>query len=125
MEKRKILIIDDESDFRTMLKLNLEENGEFEILGISDGREVLDKVYTFRPDLILLDLIMPMIGGLDVCEILNGDSQGKNIPIIILSALDKKGDKLKAYKMGVVDYIEKPIDPEILFIKIRKALKYK
>ena len=125
MEKKKIMVVDDEVDFLKIVTLNLEQTGEYEVLTLSSARDILSRVNSFKPDLILLDVVMPGLGGIDACEILNKDRLGKSIPIIIISALDKDKDKLKAYKRGVVDYIVKPIEKEPLIAKIEKALQFK
>ena len=68
---------------------------------------------------------MPSIGGIEACEMLNKDSLAEKIPIIVVSALEKETDKLKAYKLGVVDYIVKPVEIDKLVAKIEEALSYK
>ncbi|MFC1620933.1 response regulator [Candidatus Omnitrophota bacterium] len=125
MSKKKILVVDDELDFLTIVKLNLERTGKYEVLTLSDPKEILSKVGSFRPDVILLDLVMPGIGGIEVCDMLNQDPFGKTIPIIIFSALDRDEDKNRAYKKGVVGYLAKPMDQEGLIVKIEKALQPK
>ncbi|OGW75568.1 MAG: hypothetical protein A2Z72_01465 [Omnitrophica bacterium RBG_13_46_9] len=125
MKKNKIMIIDDEPDFLLIVKLNLEKTGNYEILTLSDAREIIAQLHSFKPDVILLDLLMPQIGGIEACEMINKDSLGRNIPIIILSALEKKSDKLMAYKAGIVDYVIKPVEINELIAKIEKALKFK
>ena len=125
MDKRKIMIIDDEEDFVRMIKLNLEETGRFEVRPLSNAKEVISQLHSFNPDLILLDLLMPGVGGIDVCEMLNNDELGQGVPIIILSALDKNSDKAIAYEKGVVDYLVKPIGKDELISRIERALKSK
>ena len=125
MDKKKIMIVDDEEDFLSMTKLVLESIGEYEVLTLPTTKDIVAHVHTFCPHVILLDLLMPGIGGLEVCEMLNKDPKGKCIPIIILSALSKDTDKLKAYKLGVVNYLTKPIGKDDLIAKIEKALRYK
>lgn len=125
MEKKKVMIVDDEEDFLKMLKLNLEQTGEYEVLTLSSAKDVISRVKDFKPDIILLDLLMPGIGGIEACQMLNEDPVGSRIPIIVLSALDKDIDKLKAYKVGVVDYITKPAQTDFIIKTITKALKSK
>ncbi len=125
MQKRRIMIIDDEDDFRKITKMNLDFTEKYEVLALSNAKNIINDVHSFKPEVILLDILMPGIGGLDVCEMLNQDSVSKTVPIIILSALDKDTDKLKAYKLGVVDYLVKPIDVDSLINKIEKALRFK
>jgi len=125
MGKHRILVIDDEKDFVKITKLNLEETGEYEVMGLLSAKELVSQVHSFKPDVILLDLLMPVIGGIEACQMLNSDPIGKGVPIIVLSALDKKADKVRAYKEGVVDYLVKPIDKKDLIIKIEKVLQLK
>jgi CheY-like chemotaxis protein len=125
MGKRKVLIIDDEVDFLKITKVNLEKTGNYEIATMSDARDILAIVRSFNPDIILMDILMPKIDGVEVCKILNNDPRGKCIPIITLSALDTDKDRLMMYKLGVVDFIPKPADKETLIAKIEKALQGK
>ncbi|MBL7131529.1 MAG: response regulator [Candidatus Omnitrophica bacterium] len=123
--KKKVMVVDDEFDFLKIVKLNLEQAGEYEVMTLLNPKEIIQKLHQFKPNIILLDILMPQIGGLEACEMLNNDSLGKNIPIVILSALEKDEDKLRAYKVGVVDYLVKPIEKKDLIAKIEKALKHK
>ncbi len=125
MAKRKVMIVDDEEDFLRITKINLESTGNYEVLAISNGKEAIEKVPDFKPDVILLDILMPKMDGTEICSILNEDPIGRNIPIITLSALDSDKDKLTMFKRGVVDYLTKPIEKEQLIEKIEKALRYK
>ncbi|MBU4304109.1 MAG: response regulator [Candidatus Omnitrophica bacterium] len=125
MEKKKVLMVDDEVSFLQMAKMNLEETQQYEVLTLSSAKNIIETVHAFNPDIIVLDLIMPSLGGLEACQMLNTDPQGKRIPIIILSALGKEADKLKAYKLGIVDYLVKPITSEELIAAITKCLRYK
>ena len=118
-------MVDDEKDFLFITKLNLEQSGKFEVLALSSAKDILSQFHSFKPHIILLDLLMPEMGGLEICEMLNNDPLGKGTPIIILSALDKDADKLRAFKAGVVDYLIKPIEDKELIGKIEKALQYK
>lgn len=125
MDKRKVLIIDDEVNFTKMVKLNLEETGRFEVTILSSVKDMLQIMRNFKPDVILLDLLMPGMGGIEACDMLNDDSIGQQVPVIILSALDKPADKLNAYKKGVVDYLVKPIESDELISRIEKVLQLK
>lgn len=125
MEKKKVMVVDDEVDFLRIVKLNLEETEKYEVLTLSDAKNIISYLHSFKPDIILLDMLMPAVGGIEVCQMLNNDPVGKITPIIIISALEKDKDKLKAYKMGVVDYLVKPIDTEQITTSIEKALRFK
>lgn len=123
--KKKIMVVDDEEGFLKITKLNLEETNKYDVMTLSSAKDIISHVHAFKPDVILLDMLMPTIGGVEVCEMLNDDPVGSKIPIIIVSALDKNEDRLKAYKAGVVDYILKPAGKNELIVKIEKALTYK
>ena len=110
MEKKKILVIDDEEQIANLLKLRLESAGEYEVKVLFEATDIIRQVRAFKPDVILLDLLMPDIGGLEACRRLNEDPVTYAIPIIVISALSKDIDKLKAYKLGIIDYIVKPFD---------------
>jgi len=122
---KKILMLDDEKDFVRITKLNLESTGEYEVMGLSNAKDLISQVHVFKPDVILLDIIMPGLGGIEACEMLNNDPIGQGTPIIIISALEKEQDKVKAFKLGVVDYIVKPVQKDEIISKIEKALKLK
>ena len=125
MLKKKIMIVDDEKEFLMVAKLNLERTGRFEVITLLSAGNIIAELHKFKPDVVLLDMIMPKLGGIEACGMLNNDPLGKGIPIIALSALDKDADKLKASKVGVVDYLVKPIEIDKLTASIEKALKYK
>lgn len=125
MAKSKILIIDDENDFLMITKMNLEDTGKFEVLTLPSAKDVISSLHSFQPDLILLDLLMPGIGGVEVCEILNKDPLGQSVPVIVITALNKSVDKANAYKEGVVDYLVKPIERDELILRIEKAIQLK
>ncbi|MDD5561494.1 MAG: response regulator [Candidatus Omnitrophica bacterium] len=123
--KNKVLVIDDETAFLRIVKLNLEGTNKYEVLTLPSAEDILSQVRTFKPDIILLDIVVPGIKGPEACEMLNKDPDAAGIPIIILSALDRAADKLQAFKAGAVDYLVKPIGKEELIAKIEKALRDK
>jgi len=124
LEKTRILIIDDEEDILYFLKQRLERLN-FIVKGLSKPIDFLTTVKDFKPDIILLDLIMPKIDGLTIGEMLNQDKDTSQIPIIVISALSKFEDVKKAYKKGVVGYFTKPIDFEKLVYEINKNVAFK
>jgi Response regulators consisting of a CheY-like receiver domain and a winged-helix DNA-binding domain len=125
MAKKRVMIIDDEEDFLKITKINLERTGKYEVEVISDATGIVAWIKLFNPDLVLLDILMPKVDGHEVCKMLNGDPVGRQTPIIVLSALDTDKDKLMMYKLGIVDYLVKPIEKDDLIAKIDKALQYK
>ena len=124
MDKKKILIIDDDKVVLESLRRLLELHS-YEALAVQEAGEAFSKAKSFNPDVILLDLLMPRLGGLEICEMLNSDKETRGIPIIVVSALDKEADIKKAYHLGVVGYITKPYDLNKLLQEINKAIAYK
>ncbi len=125
MDKKRILVVDDEEHIANLLKLRLESAGEYEVKVLFEATDIIGQVRAFKPDVILLDLLMPDIGGLEACRRLNDDAVTYAIPIIVISALSKDIDKLKAYKLGIIDYMVKPFDPKLLIATIEKAIRAK
>ncbi len=123
--KKKILIIDDETDTVALMKMHLERGDAYEVRALTSAKDIIAQVHEFAPDVILLDLLMPGLGGIEACQMLDCDPIGMGVPIIVISGLIKDADKLKAYKCGVVDYIVKPIDWDVLIKSIEKSIKAK
>ncbi|MBU4311602.1 MAG: response regulator [Candidatus Omnitrophica bacterium] len=115
----KVLIVDDERDIIKVTKTRLESKG-FEVVCAYDGLSGLDKAKEAKPDIVLLDLFMPVMHGYEVCKKLKQNPDTKNIPIILFSAGLCKGSCPKEAKdVGAVDFIAKPFDDEELVDKIK------
>ena len=125
MDKKRVMIIDDEEGFALMLKIRLERIGNYEVMALIDAKDAIKSVHEFQPDAILLDLIMPKVHGLDVRDMLSDDPVAKKIPVIIVSGIDQSMDKGQAYKFGAVDYIVKPVDDARLLDAVEKAINPK
>ena len=119
---KKILIVEDDAEIRMALSIRMEVN-DFEVITANDGEEGLEKARKEKPDLILLDLMLPKMTGFEVCRMLKFDDNYKNIPIIVLSALDQQGEREKAIQNGADAYFIKPFELELLIVKIRNLLK--
>ena len=124
MPKKKIFIADDQEDILALLKDFLVSH-DFEVMVLKEPRNILSLVISFKPDLILLDLLMPNLGGYDICEILNKNSSTREIPIIIITGFGNLGDIKKAYSLGAVGYLVKPFALDDLLAKIAKTLSNK
>jgi len=124
MPKNKVFIVEDDKTALLSLRKLLEASG-FETESTFESKEALMKIKLFKPDIILLDLLMPEIGGLEICEILNKDNSTRGIPVIVISALKNPADIKKSYELGVVGYFTKPYDYPELEKKIRKFIEYK
>jgi len=114
----RILIVDDDSAIRSMLKQYLHDRG-YETEEASDAKEAIGKARSLRPDLILLDIMMPGLSGYDVLRVLKNDEITRDIPVIVVSVLE---DKQRALMLGASDYITKPVDERELFEKIRRVM---
>jgi len=123
MEKKKVMIVDDEKIFLSMVKSALELKGRYEVSTLSNTRGIIPHLYNFKPDIILLDLIISPIGGLEVCKALSEDQNTQRIPIIIISALDQDLQKLKTYNEAIVGYLMKPIRINTLLSFVEKELR--
>jgi len=121
MDRKRILVVDDEEDILNVLRFRLEANN-YEVLVASDGQEGLNKARSEKPDLMILDLMLPKIDGYKVCRMLKFDEAYKAIPIIIFTARAQKQDEELGMEMGADAYISKPFEPEILLGKIKELL---
>ena len=107
---KKILVVDDEAYIVELVKFNLEKEG-YQVIVASDGRNALKMVQTEQPDLVLLDIMLPNIDGLEVCRILKQSPDTNSIPIIMLTAKGDEFDTVLGLEMGADDYIKKPFSP--------------
>ncbi|MBM3248607.1 MAG: response regulator [Candidatus Omnitrophica bacterium] len=119
--KKRILLVDDEPDVVKIVKFRLEEN-DYEVLVATDGQEALEKARKEKPDLIILDLMLPKMDGYKVCRMLKFDEKYKHIPIIIFTARGQDLDKKVGYDVGASEYIIKPFEPQVLLAKIKDLL---
>ncbi len=121
MGKKKILLADDEEDIKTVIKLYLESKG-YDVVTSYDGLDTLDKVKAEKPDLILLDIMMPVINGFEVCKQLKADENTSHIPIVMLSAASHADSVERAIEAGALDYIMKPFEPPRIEAILKKIL---
>ncbi len=120
--KRKILVVDDEADLLDLISYNLTKEG-FEVSTASDGEEALSEIRKTRYDLIVLDLMLPGIQGMELCRILRSDPKTDTIPIIMLTAKGEEVDRVLGLEVGADDYITKPFSPRELIARIRAVLR--
>lgn len=123
-DKKKILVIEDEKDMSYAVTLQLEAKG-YEVITASDGMEGLDKARMKKPDLIILDLMLPKLDGYKVCRMLKFDEKYKNIPIILFTARAQDSDKKIGREVNADAYITKPFDPAALLDKVWELLSEK
>lgn len=118
----RVLIADDNEQNRELLDAYLAEEG-YTILFANDGQEAMDVVDAQQPDLILLDIMMPRMSGYEVCEQLKADAEKRDIPVLIVTALNEQGDIEKAVKAGCDDFLTKPVNQLELKTRVRSLLR--
>ena len=118
---KKILLIDDELDIVKLVESRLKING-YEVVVALDGQEALEKAREEKPDLILLDLMLPKLSGYKVCRMLKFDEKYKHIPIIMFTARVQESDEKLGFEVGADAYITKPFKPEVLLEKVKELL---
>jgi phosphate regulon transcriptional regulator PhoB len=122
MEPKKILVVEDESAINELICYNLRKAG-FRAEGVFNGEEALKKIKAGKPDLILLDLMLPGIDGFELCKALKSDEELSAIPIIMLTARSEELDKVLGLELGADDYITKPFSPRELVARIKTVLR--
>ena len=123
-ESAKILIVDDVPFNVDMLEQELEDLG-YETITATNGQEALDQVKAESPDIVLLDVMMPVMDGFTACRLLKEDDDTRFIPVLIMTALDQVEDRIKGIEAGADDFLTKPHDPGELMARIQTALKLK
>ena len=119
----RILIIEDEADVVDMLTLNLRKAGGFTITNAGDGAAGLRKAREELPALIILDLMLPKMPGLEVCKVLKNDAATKHIPIIMLTAKAEEIDRIVGLEFGADDYVTKPFSPREIVLRIKAIMR--
>jgi two-component system phosphate regulon response regulator PhoB len=124
MAKERILVVDDEEDILELVRYNLAKEG-YEVVCVESGDDALKCVSQQRPGLILLDLMLPGLDGLDVCQELRRNPDTSDVPIIMLTAKGEDADIITGLELGSDDYITKPFSPRVLLARVRAVLRRK
>ena len=124
MANEKILVVDDEEDILELVRYNLAKNG-YKSVCVGTGEDALKAAKSESPDLIILDLMLPGLDGLEVCKILKADSRTSAIPIVMLTAKGEEADVVAGLELGADDYVTKPFSPRILLARLRAVLRRK
>ena len=119
---RKILVVDDEPDAVDLVQFNLKNAG-YDVVSAADGAEALAMARKFSPDLVLLDVMLPEIDGLDVCKMLRRDPATAGVPIILLTAKAGEIDRVLGLEPGADDYVTKPFSPRELVLRVKNLLQ--
>ncbi len=117
----KILIVEDNNDTMAIIATRLEISN-YTVIKAKDGQEAVDKIHAEDPDLVILDLMIPKITGFEVCRMIRAEEKYRNMPIIVLSALDQEQDREKAIRSGADAYFIKPFDLKLLLEQIKNML---
>lgn len=117
----RLLIVDDEPDVTELLRYKLEQEG-YHCEVLNDPLKFVAIARTFQPDLILLDIMMPQLSGVQLCQIIKADPATKQVPIIFLTARNEAEDRIKGLEAGAEDYISKPFDMRELLLRVNKVL---
>ena len=120
--RRTALIVDDDKDILTLLRYNLEKEG-FKVLTSEDGGEAIEKARKEKPDLLILDLMLPGTDGREVCRSLKGDDRTASIPILMLTAKGEEIDVVVGLELGADDYVTKPFSPKVLVARAKALLR--
>lgn len=121
-QTHKILVVDDEADLLELVRYNLAKEG-YEVSCVTSGEEALKAVKKDSPDLVVLDLMLPTVDGLEVCRRLKADARTRDIPIVMLTAKSEETDIISGLDRGADDYIAKPFSPRVLTARIKALLR--
>ena len=122
MPAKKILVVDDEKDIVDLVAYNLEREG-FAVVRAFDGQAAWDKVRAEKPDLVVLDLMLPGMSGLEICKRIRGDAMTRNLPVIMLTARTDPVDIVLGLELGADDYVTKPFGVRELVARVRAVLR--
>jgi two-component system phosphate regulon response regulator PhoB len=122
MSNDRVLVVEDEEDVLELVRYNLVRNG-YTVDTATSGEEGLRKVRNSNPDLILLDLMLPAVDGLEVCRIVKNDPKTQNIRVVMLTAKGEEADIVAGLEMGADDYVTKPFSPRVLLARVKAVLR--
>lgn len=122
MAKEHVLLVDDEEDILELLQYVLTRN-DYQVTSVTTGEEAITTARAITPDILLLDIMLPGVDGLDVCRILKHDARTAQIPIIMLTAKGEEADIVAGLELGADDYITKPFSSRVLLARVRAALR--
>ena len=118
----RVLIVDDDPDIRRLVSYNLTQAG-FEVAASENGRKALESVQKHPPDLIILDLMLPDVDGMEVCRTLRHRENSRRIPIVMLTARSEEIDRVVGFELGADDYVMKPFSPRELVLRVKSIFR--
>ncbi len=122
MAGKRILVVEDDEDILELVTYNLVREG-YQVNGVTNGEDALREAFDTPPDVIILDLMLPGIDGLEVCKSLKSDARTANVPVIMLTAKGEESDVVSGLELGADDYITKPFSPKILIARTRTIIR--
>lgn len=122
MAKERILVVDDEEDLLELIRYNLAKEG-YRVTCVATGEDAVREARQNPPDLIVLDLLLPRIDGLEACKLLKADSRTRHVPIVMLTAKSEEADHVTGLELGADDYMTKPFSPRVLIARIKAVLR--
>ena len=122
MANEHILVVEDEEDILELLRYNLTKEG-FRVTGVTSGEEALRSAKVLLPDLVLLDLMLPGMDGLEICRHLKQDNRTQHLPVVMVTAKGEEADIVTGLELGADDYITKPFSPRVLLARLRSVLQ--
>lgn len=122
MLKATILVVEDESDILELVRYNLQQAG-YRVIVAHDGLQALDLLREQKPDLVVLDILLPNLDGREVCRRIRQNPQTHHIPVLILSALSEETDRVVGFEIGADDYLTKPFSPRELVLRVKAILR--
>jgi two-component system, OmpR family, phosphate regulon response regulator PhoB len=123
VSSKRILVVEDEKDVIDLLSLHLRKAGGFIVSSTCDGSAGLSKAREVKPDLIILDLMLPKMSGLEVCKVLKTDPATRHIPVLMLTAKAEEVDRIVGLELGADDYVVKPFSPREVILRIKAILR--
>jgi phosphate regulon transcriptional regulator PhoB len=120
--RHKVLVVEDEGDIRELIRYNLAQEG-FAVEEAADGAEALDRIERRKPDLLVLDLMLPQMSGLELCQRLRANADTTKLPIIVVTAKSAEVDRILGLEMGADDYVVKPFSPREVVARVKALLR--
>lgn len=120
--KGTVLVVEDEHDLQELLRYNLEREG-YRVVGVMRGEQALEEVEDRMPDLVLLDLMLPGMDGLEVCRAIRGNPDTATLPVVMLTAKGEEADIVTGLELGADDYIVKPFSPRVLLARLKAVMR--
>lgn len=122
MARETVLVVDDEEDIQELVRYNLAKEG-YKVECVGTGEEALKQARSKLPDVIILDLMLPGLNGLEVCRVLKNDGKTSHIPVVMLTAKGEEADIVAGLELGADDYVTKPFSPRILLARLRAVVR--